>query len=59
MLELKSVDLAAERKDLTENEKRILNIFTKILPELTTVEQEKLLAFGEGLAFAKQKIKNT
>lgn len=55
MLELKYVDLKAERKDLTENEKRILNIFTKILPELTVVEQEKLLAFGEGLAFAKQK----
>ena len=36
---------------LNENEKRIINTFEEILPLLTEEEKQKLLAFGQGMAF--------
>lgn len=40
---------------MSETEKKILETFGRILPTLTELEQEKLLSFGEGMAFMKQK----
>lgn len=37
---------------MTEKQKKILETFNRLLPNLNTLEQEKLLSFGEGLAFA-------
>lgn len=40
---------------MTEKEKRIIKTFAEVLPNLNAFEQERLLAFGEGMAFkAKQ-----
>ena len=36
---------------MSEKEKQILETFGKVLPELNEVEKEKLLSFGEGMAF--------
>lgn len=36
---------------MEEQEKKILDTFAKILPTLTEQQREKLLWFGEGLAF--------
>lgn len=36
---------------MTEKEKKILDIFVRIIPELSELEKERLLSFGEGLAF--------
>ena len=36
---------------MSEKEKRILDTFEKIMPDLTELDKEKLLAFGEGIAF--------
>lgn len=38
---------------MSQNEKKILETFEKVLPELNELEREKLLSFGEGMAFAK------
>lgn len=38
---------------MSEKGKDILNTFTKLLPKLSNMEQEKLLSFGEGMAFIK------
>lgn len=35
-----------------EKEKKILGTFKWVIPHLSDVEKEKLLAFGEGLGFA-------
>ena len=42
---------------MSENEKKILETFEKVLPDMTELEREKLLSFGEGIAFktAEQK----
>lgn len=42
---------------MSEKEKKILDTFEKVLPEMTELEREKLLSFGEGIAFktAEQK----
>lgn len=36
---------------MTEKEQKILDTFGKIIPNLSELEKEKLLAFGEGMAF--------
>ena len=36
---------------MSEKEKKILETFGKVVPELSELEKERLLAFGEGLAF--------
>ena len=36
---------------MSEKEKKILDTFGKIIPDLSDVEKEKLLSFGEGMAF--------
>ena len=36
---------------MSEKEKKILETFSEVLPKLTELEQEKLLSFGEGMAF--------
>ncbi len=42
---------------MSEKEKEILETFGKIIPLLTDFEKEKLLAFGNGMAFvAKQQV---
>lgn len=38
---------------MTKKEKEVLSIFRLILPQMTALEREKLLSFGEGVAFAK------
>lgn len=40
---------------MTEKEKAILTVFGKIVPDLSDIEKEKLLAFGEGMAFKAQR----
>lgn len=42
---------------MSENEKKILETFEKVLPDMSELEREKLLSFGEGIAFktAEQK----
>ena len=35
-----------------DKDKKIIDTFGKVVPELTEMDKEKLLAFGEGLAFA-------
>lgn len=42
---------------MSEKEKKILETFEKVLPDLTEAEKEKLLSFGEGMAFMKTKEK--
>ena len=36
---------------MSEKETKILDIFGKAIPKLSELEKEKLLAFGEGMAF--------
>lgn len=42
---------------MSEKEKKILDTFEKVPPDMTELEREKLLSFGEGIAFktAEQK----
>ena len=42
---------------MSEKEKKILETFEKIIPELSETEKEKLLSFGEGMVFMKNKQK--
>lgn len=42
---------------MSEKEKKILEIFKKMVPDLSEMEKEKLLSFGEGMAFMKDKQK--
>lgn len=37
---------------MSEKQKQILETFDKVIPHLSELEKEKLLAFGEGLGFA-------
>lgn len=45
---------------MSEKEKKILETFGKVIPDMSELEREKLLSFGEGIAFktAEQKKKN-
>ena len=36
---------------MSERENKILETFEKVLPSLSELERERLLAFGEGMAF--------
>ncbi len=36
---------------VSENDKRIMDVFACVIPNLSDLEKEKLLAFGEGMAF--------
>lgn len=36
---------------MTETEARLRDVFEKVFPALSELDKEKLLAFGEGLAF--------
>lgn len=38
---------------MSEKEKQILDTFEKVLPDMSEMEKEKLLSFGEGMAFLK------
>ena len=38
---------------MTDKEKKILEVFGQIIPKMSELEKEKLLAFGEGMAFFK------
>ena len=38
---------------MSEKEKQILDTFEKVLPDMSDMEKEKLLSFGEGMAFMK------
>lgn len=42
---------------MSEKAKEILATFEKVIPELNEVEKEKLLSFGEGIAFVKEQQK--
>lgn len=36
---------------MSEQEKKIMDAFEQVLPKLSESERERLLAFGEGMAF--------
>jgi hypothetical protein len=36
---------------MSEKEKAILTTFEKVIPKMSDIEKERLLAFGEGMAF--------
>lgn len=42
---------------MSEKEQKILKTFEEVLPDMSEIEREKLLSFGEGIAFktAEQK----
>lgn len=39
---------------MTEKQQKFLETINEAMPRMTELEQEKLLAFGEGLAFMTQ-----
>lgn len=43
---------------MSEKGKEILETFEKVIPELSEIEKEKLLSFGEGIAFMKNQQKS-
>lgn len=44
---------------MSDNDKKIMETFGNIIPNLTDAEKERLLAFGEGMAFkAEQQAQN-
>ena len=36
---------------MSDKDKRIMETFARLIPQLSDMEKEKLLAFGEGMAF--------
>ena len=44
---------------MSEKEKQILDTFEKVIPDLSEMEKEKLLSFGEGMAFMKDQQKES
>lgn len=38
-------------RNLTEKEEKILHTFAEILPQLSELDKERLLMFGEGMRF--------
>lgn len=42
---------------MSEDAKKILETFGKVIPEMTELEREKLLSFGEGIAFKTEQQK--
>lgn len=43
---------------MTELEKKILVTLAKALPDLTVLQKEKLLSYGEGIAFKTNQLQN-
>lgn len=46
--------MAADYEDVSKKEEEILQTIRKLLPMLTDTEKERLLAFGEGIAFKSE-----
>ena len=44
---------------MSEKETKILDTFGKAIPKLSELEKEKLLAFGEGMAFMVERKDST
>lgn len=44
---------------MSEKEKQILDVFIRIIPLLSDLEKEKLLSFGEGMAFKTDEIEKS
>lgn len=44
---------------MSEREKKILDTFSKAIPGMSDLEKEKLLAFGEGMAFMVEQKKES
>ena len=42
---------------MTQEDKKVLEAFEKVIPELSTLEKEKLISFGEGMAFKAEEQK--
>ena len=42
---------------MSEKEEKIMETFKKVLPDMSEIEKEKLLSFGEGMAFMKDRQK--
>jgi hypothetical protein len=42
---------------MSDKEKQILETIGNVLPDMTEMEKEKLLSFGEGMAFMKDRQK--
>lgn len=42
---------------MSEKEKTILDTFGKVIPTMTELEKERLLSFGEGMVFVKDRQK--
>ena len=42
---------------MSEKEKKIMETFGKVIPDLSETEKERLLAFGEGIAFKNEQLK--
>lgn len=42
---------------MSDKEKEILDMFGKVLPDLSELEKEKLLSYGEGMAFKTEILK--
>lgn len=40
---------------MSDKQKKFLALIEKLLPSMSEMEQEKLLAFGEGMLFVAQK----
>lgn len=38
---------------MTEKQKKFLDLVNQMMPHMTELEQEKMLAFGEGMAFMR------
>lgn len=38
---------------MSDKEKEIIDTFGEVIPKLSDLEKEKLIAFGEGMAFMK------
>lgn len=43
---------------MSDKERKILDVFRKLIPNLFELEKEKLLAFGEGMAFKTEQQKD-
>lgn len=50
---MKLQKLEKEGQRMSDKEKQILETFEKVIPDLSEMEKEKLLSFGEGMAFMK------
>lgn len=51
------VDVTRKEMPMSEKQREILETFEKVVPKLNELECEKLLAFGEGISFMKDRQK--